>query len=672
MIFKKSDEKKSDFFAFFRCFEYNYVKKIFKLFHTNMKNKKLLFRFMLMAFVSLCFSMSFWSALNFHLNLEGIRVLTQDSIFDNMMYVHFADNWNNFWWFLYFSNGITSMGSGDELFEIGTDGTESAYECSSQVKGFYYNAERWERLRPLDQDTWSGVLKNAWLDTTWWIYTNCSMAWYRAALEECANNEEEVYDDCAEQVREDFYADGYGYYWYLSHTYSWQELKLIMWVEYSWNRQFISIKSGSKLSSTFVRLNNKYPVGFIYDYNWWVGLAWCRFDSNLTGGSMKRLIAEAQATGLSNIFEYNWERFTLEYVGNAIITWIKCDAVSAADSLVKIIVEWIMWLDSSGTWNAKFGAMGNSTDTKMQYFATKSVSNITMINYARRKAESLCRGKWTDTPPSTSSSENIICLNIAPDLIIDADNYDKKTLIVKWWANVKVTPDKDKIYDIFVEWWDLLVNESTGTQKVVIKSNGFISSTPYTGFDSFVMHTMVDYFGANISTITDVILRKNDQWADAQQKLYYPEFDFAWSSPYVDEAGNQIPIRDIDDVNAVIECICRFDNYCDPEVDPYNHGCMLWDDVAAASVIKWNFIVDGHIRNANTNDGKLANKYFVYGKLTTRDDLSSLEDTFSWRCEAWIANNLDFCPGWKNHPTPYQNAALVVIDQNYNSPLLRS
>ena len=369
---------------------------------------------------------------------------------------------------------------------------------------------------------------------------------------------------------------------------------------------------------------------------------------------MKRLVDEAQATGLLNIFEYNTDSEELEYKGNSIFTWIKCDAISAADSLVKIIVEWIMWLDSSGSGNIKFGSLGNSTDTKMQYFATKSVNNITMINHARRKAELLCRWKRIGSEPS-SNNDKIVCLNNIPNVYANKSVYSGKTLIVKWW-DVHITPTKDKIYDIFVEEWNLVVDENTGTQKYVIKSNGFISDTPYSGDDSFLMHGLIDYFGANAETVIRTLLSQNSIWAvrnGDDMELIYPEFDF-WP-------GDGRNRRSSDDITTVINCKLNSSN-----------GCKLWDDVAAASVIKWNFIVDGNIIGPVDEDSKLKNKYFIYGKMTTKDDISNLEDTFSRRCESWIANDGIFCPGWKTHPTPYQNAALVIIDQNYNSPLLNN
>jgi hypothetical protein len=35
--------------------------------------------------------------------------------------------------------------------------------------------------------------------------------------------------------------------------------------------------------------------------------------------------------------------------------------------------------------------MGNQSDQKMQYFTTANVDNDTLMNYARKKAEILCR-----------------------------------------------------------------------------------------------------------------------------------------------------------------------------------------------------------------------------------------------------------------------------------------
>ena len=342
-----------------------------------MKNKNLWLKLCLLAFAISWFSLSFWSAVNFNLNVEWIKALSKDAIKENMMNIHFADNWNDFWGFFYFSNG-----SGENVewnYEVGTS-DESNFICGKKIRWFYYNAERWERLWPLDDETWQKIPWITGLVTTWWIYTLCGRPEYVEALRKCEDGKykesnDNDYDECVEKVKIDFPSDGFGYYGQLNQTYSWQEFKLTVGVEYDTTKNFISIKSGSYLKPTFVRINNKYPVGFVYDYNGWVGLAWCRF-TEVNNDSMKKLV-NAAGGNLLNVFtptntgiKYNWNL-------NLPIT---CTGViSTEDTLVKILVEGIVWLDNHGIWT-KFWWLGNSSDAKMQYFGTKTASNVALMN----------------------------------------------------------------------------------------------------------------------------------------------------------------------------------------------------------------------------------------------------------------------------------------------------
>jgi hypothetical protein len=80
------------------------------------------------------------------------------------------------------------------------------------------------------------------------------------------------------------------------------------------------------------------------------------------------------------------------------------------------------------------------------------------------------------------------------------------------------------------------------------------------------------------------------------------------------------------------------------------------------------------------NNETLKNKYFIYWKLTSKDNFNSLSDTFQWRCNNWIATDWTYCPrsykvNWSYEDwrlNPYEAAFLVVIDQNYDSPLYNS
>ena len=98
-------------------------------------------------------------------------------------------------------------------------------------------------------------------------------------------------------------------------------------------------------------------------------------------------------------------------------------------------------------------------------------------------------------------------------------------------------------------------------------------------------------------------------------------------------------------------------------------GLMISWDVVFASVIKWNFIINWHVKGL-TVDTTLKRKYFIYWKFTTRDSFSDLEKVFTWRCnfDGNDTNSKKCLPG---NYSPYSSAALTIIDQNYDSPLFK-
>lgn len=576
-----------------------------------MRNKSLWLKLWLMAVTVGGVALSFTSAASiFNLNFdsEGITADSTKSIINKMMYVHFADNGNNFGWFLYFSNGFEEGDENidiDELTKVSANGT--FYGCSKQIKWFYYNAERWERLWPLDNETWSGVFKGKWLTTSWGIYLNCVKEGYYTELKNCkeeGENQEGNYTNCVNKAKITYAATGFGYYWSIVQNYSWQDFNLTMWVDYEDPRdddKFISIKSSSKLVPSFVNLDNQAPVWFVYDYNGWVGLAWCRFsgsDSNtLDNNLMKKLIGEYHSKGLSNMFKYNMSERTITYNSEDDSEFasgdIICKPISVADTLLKILIEWIVWMNEGGDdGNTKMWSVGNTTDVKMQYFGTKSVDTSTLMNYAVKKAELLCRWKWKDRP---NPNDTILCYEKASNVPLNLDSLNEKTIVVKEW-DVKVSPfgngDQSKRYDLYLLNWNLIIDEGEEgeeVEKFVFTTGWFISDVDVDTFNSAVS-------GAN------------------------------WSYDW-------------------------------------RYGAAVW------VFLRWNFIVNGKVQWVD--DGKLENKYFIYGKFTTKDTLKKLESVFSWTCKNWIGSDGNYCPEYSSEISPYQNKSLIVIDQNYGSPLLK-
>ena len=546
----------------------------------------------MVAFAILWFSLSSSLAVTFNVNMTWLKALSKDAIHENMMTVHFADNGNNFWGFFYFSNG-----SGEDVeWNYEVEASNTNFVCGKQIRWFYYNAERWERLWPLDDQTWQNIPWIRGLDTTWWIYTMCGNPGYDDALKGCEKGKYSgctncAYNDCVNAVNQHFHADWFGYYGSLNHEYSWHHFNLTMWVNYKYpgNNEFISIKQNSTLSPTFVRINNKYPVGFIYDYNGWLGLVWCKFSS-VSDDSMRNLLGEVEVkNGLSNVFQVNsaWTGIIVTGDASGYVTCEDAD-MTTEDTLVKILIEGIVWLDDTWIWT-KYWWLGNSTDTKMQYFGTKSVSNAGLMNYVAKKAESLCRWKWTE---KGNSNGKIICLDTSKTLGLY--NSDENTFIIKKWdVVIKPNDENDTKYDIYLLSGNLIIDESNATG-YLIWTNGFIKSD-------------------NTST---------------------------WNECVSGSVANG-----------------DFNIYC--------------TGAAVASVLRWNFVVNGNVVwTWGSTEGKLDHKYFIYGKFMTKDSISDLENVFSWRCDNWIGSDGYYCPKFEGNP--YRNAALVVIDQNYNSPLLNS
>lgn len=559
------------------------------------------------------------------------------------MYVHFADNSNDFGWFLYFSSSLWDAEPEESenlpwvVTSVGEE--EDIYKCRSQVRWFYYNGERGERLWPLDSKTWSGLDWMSWLNMTWWIYTLCAQSGYQEALKDCEHDSSQDYNQCIYEARLTYNADGYGYYWTVEQEMDdWSQYVLTVGVNYNTGTRLISIDPESKLAPTFVRIGNKYPVWFVYDNHWSLGLAWCRFterDSN----SMKDLVEEVKEKQLGGVFFYSTASGHLVYSGN--ISWtIVCDNISLADRLSKIVIEGIMWLsDNWEEWDTKFWMIGNSSDTKTQYFATKSVTNVSMMNYARRRAELLCRGKWIGD--GDDPGDNDIVCRAGGDISTDQSEELRnrwQTLIVKN-ANVTISPMSgfydETYYDIFILSGNLLIDEEDA-QKFVVDNKGFVKNVNVL---CFRMRNFLKITGltssAYVSQIQDYYLNgigNLELWMDldGNAEVNADDFDIAF------QCASSIPI---------------------------------WDWASVASIIKGNFIVNWQVKAVNEGD-TLKNKYFLYGKFTTRDTISSLEDMFAWRCDNEAGSDGNFCP--RSDGNSYWNASLVVIDQNYQSPLLQS
>ncbi len=499
--------------------------------------------------------------------------------------IHFADNGNDFWWFIYFSNVWDDNG---DWWTGNVTAWSTTYRCEKQLKWFYYDAQRWERLWPLDTVTANGLGIND-SSLSWWLYTVCiNKTQYDKDLEKCDSVKDD-YDDCVAQVRADN-MDSNGFYGMLNHEYSGNNFTLIAWVKYQTNStgDWINIEGNSGLAPTFQRYDNSHPVWFVYDYNGWIGFVWCEVGDNKQTTLNTLVNLTKNWSGIREYFSYSWSDIVWSWDDKV---KLKCSDIGAMNnSLIGLLVEWLVGMGK----NTEVSSLQWNQSNKMQYFSSANVNSSTLINYVRQKAELLCRGKW-----NAGSSAWITCISNNPS--VDATEYTGKTLIVKN-GDVTIKPftgdrNDGRQYDIFIDSGSLIIDESEA-DKYVIKYNWFVNSEQTaSGFNSIVKNSI------------------------------------------------------------------------DAHTDTGTNYEYTWEDVAVAALLKWNFIVNGHVKW----DGEtLTNKYFMYWKFTSLDTYDEIADKFGRRCGLdgkWSDEN--YCPAspeeWNTHA--YQWASLVVIDHNYDSPL---
>ena len=582
-----------------------------------MLNKRSLLKVVMFVCSMIWFGISFVSAASFTVDLDSawIRALDMEAITKNIMPIHFADNWNDFGWFLYINSheviltGDEVLNAADETFwyswfrVVNFSGDLFWNICGLQVKWFYYNSERWERLWPIDEGTavsWRGLNGGPdlqpWLTTNGWLFTSCYNKDIESALGECGGMEVGDVSQCEVEKMEEYWIL-YGYYWSVIHEYSWKTFGLIAGTQYTGlEAPWLFIDGTTWLSENFIRYDNKYPVGLVYDYNWWVWFVGCEFmwDKTLWLRTLVTKLISWQK--LDELFTEDTENHTIMYSGLDIP--LNCSGVgSVENSLIKMVVDGLVWLGWVSP-TVISSITNNTSDAKMQIFASANINNASLINYAKKRAEIICRWKW-ETYTDTTTIKALNCINGINNETDTINAQLGKTYIVKNW-NVKVEVMDDfnntGYYNIFIDWGNLLLdNEDLSSHKKVFKKDGFISNTTKSDYITNIGTTLSTYSG---------------------------------------------------------------------------------DDVAVWVFIKWNFIVNWMLESSNSD--KINSRYFVYWKLTTTDSLTDIvwnNGIFSRYCTNWISTDVDeyYCPqarsDWSN---PYTNSALIVIDQNYNSPLFNS
>ena len=295
--------------------------------------------------------------------------------------------------------------------------------CSAQIRGFYYNSQRGERLWPLDTDSQGDLARiqssytPSQLTINWGFYTNCQK-------EQAGKLVPENEDGRTNSL--------YGIYGRITHTYKGREYSIYAGLLNNLQQNELPT---AELRCNFQRIDNQYPFGYIYDKAGGIALVGAYVKSeNLAqvNDFHKSFTDKLSKTKCVNDFyslreDPNNPEKTIPQTNDSIL-WPKDDTLifgngNALETMMNLGIRGIVGLSSQVQTSDQKGIENNTQKTSLLVSTTENISNI--INIANKRAESLCRNRWGSLTPNG----DIICAKNGGE--IDPRSYAGKTIVIK-------------------------------------------------------------------------------------------------------------------------------------------------------------------------------------------------------------------------------------------------
>ncbi len=395
-------------------------------------------------YISLSWLISFSLAtfnLNFiWINIQSIEQKTSDIIF--------RASGNDFMGSVFWLNAKSI----DWWKTISISGQTETKICYKQIKWMYYNSQRGNRLRPLDEDTleYFKISSNTYndLDLTWWLYTSCS-------------------------------GDEYGMYGQIIHSVNGDTMPyyMVAWTKYNWNSNTIS----GEFAKSFQRFDNKFPIWYIYDNRgWWIWFIWGSWDATAHAILIDKINS---GSWINQLFEYQW-------TNNSEIKWkdwgisIFTTKWNAINTLMNAWVQGTIWFSFSANTIENKSIIGN-LDRRTIIFNTLNINLSKLLNEVRKNSESLCKDKYVPRSQVSNnlSGKNVFCIENSNILINDntqRDNLKNKVIVLNSW-NIQIarwmTAGQWPI-SIFIEKWNLLVSNNTWSA-INFDANGYATTAAW-------------------------------------------------------------------------------------------------------------------------------------------------------------------------------------------------
>lgn len=295
--------------------------------------------------------------------------------------------------------------------------------CSAQIRGFYYNSQRGERLWPLDTDSQGDLARiqssynPSQLTINWGFYTNCQK---KQAGKLVPENEDGRTNSL------------YGIYGRITHTYKGREYSIYAGLLNNLQQNELPT---AELRCNFQRIDNQYPFGYIYDKAGGIALvgAYVKSENLAQVNAFHESFTEKLSkTKCVNDFyslreDPNNPEKTIPKTDDPIL-WPKDNTLifgngNALETMMNLGIRGIVGLSSQVQTSDQKGIENNTQKTSLLVSTTENISNI--INIANKRAESLCRNKWGSLTPNG----DIICAKNGGS--IDPRSYAGKTIVIK-------------------------------------------------------------------------------------------------------------------------------------------------------------------------------------------------------------------------------------------------
>ncbi len=295
--------------------------------------------------------------------------------------------------------------------------------CSAQIRGFYYNSQRGERLWPLDTDSQGDLARiqssytPSQLTINWGFYTNCQK---KQAGKLVPENEDGRTNSL------------YGIYGRITHTYKGREYSIYAGLLNNLQQNELPT---AELRCNFQRIDNQYPFGYIYDKAGGIALvgAYVKSENLAQVNAFHESFTEKLSkTKCVNDFyslreDPNNPEKTIPQTDDSILR-PKDDTLifgngNALETMMNLGIRGIVGLSSQVQTSDQKGIENNTQKTSLLVSTTENISNI--INIANKRAESLCRNRWGNLTPNG----DIICAKNGGS--IDPKRYAGKTIVIK-------------------------------------------------------------------------------------------------------------------------------------------------------------------------------------------------------------------------------------------------